>query len=176
MKYVRTVSISYTKGTAQSLNTVIPYLYRLMPPYNKRSQVISTGMTLQTRTHPTVPHRRFYCELLRKHYLRLPYRRVILSISTTVPNNVIIPTSHARGSRVDHRSAEPLIMVPRPTVEPYVDHIDLIISDKHRRLGFGMEPEGCPHVVSTYTSVGIKTRNVNIAVSSTTTPARVTPR
>ncbi len=63
-----------------------------------------------------------------------------------MPNNVIIPTAYARGSRVDYLSVEPLIMVPRPTVEPYVDHTAPIIADKRRGLGFGMEPEGCPRV------------------------------
>ncbi len=67
-------------------------------------------------------------------------------------------------------------MVPHPTVDTYVDHTDPIISDKHRGLGLGIEPEGCLRVGSIYTSVGTKSRNVTLVVSSTTTPARVTPR
>ncbi len=61
-------------------------------------------------------------------------------------NYVIISTAYARGSSAEHLSAEPLIMVPRPTVDPYVDTTDPIVADKRRGLGYGMEPESCPHV------------------------------
>ena len=50
MEFVRTVSIFYTNGTAKSLNTVILDIYRLMLPYSQCGPVISTKMTLQTRT------------------------------------------------------------------------------------------------------------------------------
>ena len=118
-------------------------LYPLMPPYSQRGRVLSTGMTLQTRTHPTVPHRHFCCQLRQKHYLRLPYRRVSVFNSTTMPDNVIIPAAHTRGSRVDHHSAEPLIMVPRLTVHSYSDPV---VADKRRVLEYKIEPEGFPRV------------------------------
>ncbi len=60
--------------------------------------------------------------------------------------NVIISTAHARYSRVDYLLAEPLIMVSRPTVDPYVGATDPTVADKRRRLGYGTEPEGCPRV------------------------------
>ena len=63
-----------------------------------------------------------------------------------MPDNVIIPTAHARGSRVDHLSAEPLVMVPRPTVDPYIPYSDLVVADKRRGLGYGMEPESVRRV------------------------------
>ena len=56
-------------------------------------------------------------------------------------NNVIISTAHAKSSRVDHLMANPLIMVPRPTVDPYIDNSDPIVANKRRGLGYGMEPE-----------------------------------
>ncbi len=117
-----------------------------MPPYSQHGQVISTEMTLQTHAYPTTPREHFYSQLRQKHLLRLAYRRFIVFISTTISNNVIISTAHARGSLVDRFLAEPLIMVPRPTVDPYVDTTDPIVTDKRRGMRYGMEPEGLPRV------------------------------
>ncbi len=49
--------------------------------------------------------------------------------------NVIISTSRSRGSRVDHLSAERLIMVLRSKVDPYVDTTYPIVANKRRELG-----------------------------------------
>ncbi len=67
-------------------------------------------------------------------------------LSYVMANNVIISTARAEGSRVDHLPTEPLIMVPRPIVDPYIDYTDPIVMDKRRGLGYGIEPEECPRV------------------------------
>ncbi len=146
IEYARTVFIFYSNCTALSLNTAIPNLHSLMPPYSQRGQVISTEMTLETRTYPTVSHERFYHQLRQKYYLRLTQARVIVSHITRMSTNVIISIARAEGSRVDHLPAEPVVMVPRPTVDPYIDYTDDIFMDKRRGLGYGMEPEVFPRV------------------------------
>ncbi len=128
MKYARTVAIFYSNRTALSLNTVIPHPHSILPQYSQRGHVNATETTLKTRAHLTVPHERFYCRLHQNHFLRLAYRRVIVFISTKTSNNAIIPTAHARGSRVDYLSVKPLIMVARPTVDSNVDTSDRIVA------------------------------------------------
>ncbi len=61
-------------------------------------------------------------------------------------NNVIIASAHAKGSRIEHLTAEPLIMDSRPTLDPYIDTSDPIVADKRRGLVYGMETEGYPLV------------------------------
>ena len=61
-------------------------------------------------------------------------------------NDFIVHTAHPRGSRLDHLSVEPLIMVPSFTVQPYINHTDPIIADKRRGIGYGMELERFPRV------------------------------
>ncbi len=60
--------------------------------------------------------------------------------------NVFISTARANGSCVDHLQAEPLIMVPNPIVDSYIDYTDAFSMYKRKGLGYGIEPEGCPRV------------------------------
>ena len=98
------------------------------------------------RTYPTVPLIYFYDQLRQNYYLKLTNRRVVESYSTTMRNNVIISTARAEGSRVDCLPVEPLIMLPRPIVVPYINYTDPLVMDKCKGMGSVMEPEGCPRV------------------------------
>ena len=146
MEHVLTVSVFYPNCTALPLNTITFSPHSIMPPYNQRSQVISSGMTLQTSKYPTVP-RTLYGHLLRQDdYLRLTQSISDVFNITTMPNNVINHSAHAEGSRVDHLPVEPLIMVPRLTVNPYIDYTDPVVAEKRNGLGYSMEFEGCIRV------------------------------
>ena len=91
-----------------------------------------------------------------------------------MPNYLIISAKHAKGFSLDHLSAEALIMVPRPTVDPNIDYSDPIVAHKRKSLEYDMEPGGCTCVIQYMDSVVMKTWSVIPAMSLTTTVVRNT--
>ncbi len=84
-----------------------------------------------------------------------------------MPNDVIILTEQSRISHVDHLSAEPLVMVA---------HLIRLLLTSSDDWDMAWDQKGFRVSGSIYTSVGTKTRNITLVVSSATTLAGITSR
>ncbi len=148
--------------------------YYCFSSHNQRSQVISSGMTLQTSTYSTVP-RTLYGHLLGQYdYLRITQSISDVLYSTTMPNNLINHSTHSEGFRIDQLPAEPLIMVPRLIVNPYIDYTDPIVAENTMSLATAWSLKDAFALENTSTYVGTKAASATLVGLCTTILLRIT--